>query len=479
MKHRTLASEPEYALDWRAVGRLWAADFWPAIAWGVSIALFVMLLLFGANKLALYDNLPEARARVTEAFAQADLTDANYAHGNSIIGSHQYNDCLILGMALDQPGALRQELSISPLIPGIARRDSTGNFPDYDAPCLALHKLVKGDREVVSTTYYHRYLHGQVVLTRLLLPSLGVAGMRAIYKSLLSLLLLGGLSMALMRLAQRRSAVYVGFVIAFVCFARLFGLGEFGQSLGHAPSDMLLVAYLLFACVSAETGPSTKTMLVAAAAFGALTMILELLTGGLPLGVAMILGTSAMLLPRTASAQLPIKAMLGSLTAFLAAAITCVVCKLAASVAVFGSSVLYDYGRQLGTRMALRKVDNLPTSPALFLQKLVGGLSSLAEYSHVLVAGTILIAIVAGIWGLRSVRGSSRWPADRTRATLLALSTLPIALWFPLFWQHTIQHAWFMDRILVWIIVAGFWLFSEGLAVAAPQLNPAPPKNPS
>jgi hypothetical protein len=477
MKHRTLASEPEFALGWRAVWRLWTADLWPAIAWGVSIALFAMLFLFGANKLALYNNLPEVKARLAEAFAQADLTDANYAHGNSIIGSHQYNDCLILGMALDQPGGLRQELSISPLIPGIARRDSNGNFPDYDAPCLALHKLVKGEADVVSSTYYHRYLHGQVVLTRLLLPSLGVSGMRAIYKSLLSLLLLGGLSLALMRLVQRRSTVYVGFVVAFACFARLFGLGEFGQSLGHAPSDMLLVAYLLFACVSAESGPSIKTMLVAAAAFGALTMILELLTGGLPLGVAMIVGTSAMMLPRTASAQLPIKAMLSSLTAFLAAAITCVVCKLAASVTVFGSSVLYDYGRQLGTRMALRKADNLPTSPALFLQKLVGGLSSLAEYSHVLVAGTILIAIIAGIWGLHSVRRASPWPAERTRATLLALSTLPIALWFPLFWQHTIQHAWFMDRILVWIIVAGFWLFSEGLAVTAPQLNPGPSKN--
>ena len=479
MKHRTLASEPEFALDWRAVWRLWTADLWPAIAWGVSIALFAMLLLFGANKLALSDNLPQARARLTQAFAQADLTDANYAHGNSIIGSHQYNDCLILGMAFDQPAGLRQELSISPLIPGIARRDSAGNFPDYDAPCLALHKLVRGDGDVVSTQYYHRYLHGQVVLTRLLLPSLGVAGIRVIYKSLLSLLLLGGLSVALMRLTQKRSTVYVGFVITFVCFARLFGLGEFGQSLGHAPSDMLAVAYLLFACLSAETGPSTKTMLAAAAAFGALTMILELLTGGLPLGVAIIVGTSAMMLPRTASAQSAIKAMLSSLTAFLAAAITCVVCKLAASVAVFGSTVLYDYGRQLGTRMALRKVDSLPTSPALFLKKLVGGLSSLAEYSHVLVAGIILIAITAGIWGLRSVWRSSPWSAGRTRATLLALSTLPIALWFPLFWQHTIQHAWFMDRILVWIIVAGFWLFSEGLAATAPQLKLEPSKNPS
>ena len=479
MKHRTLASEPEFALDWRAVWRLWTANLWPAIAWGVSIALFAMLLLFGANKLALYDNLPEARARLTEAFVQADLTDANYAHGNSIIGSHQYNDCLILGMALDQPGGLRQELSVSPLIPGISR-PSSAKGPDYDAPCLALHKLVRGDRDVVSTTYYHRYLHGQVVLTRLLLPSLGVAGMRAIYKSLLSLFLLGGLSLALVRLAQRRSTVYVGFVIAFVCFARLFGLGEFGQSLGHAPSDMLLVVYLLFACASAETGPSTKTMLMAAAAFGALTMILELLTGGLPLGIAMIVGTSAMMLPRTASAQLPVKAMLGSLTAFLAAAITCVVCKLAASVAVFGSSVLYDYGRQLGMRMALRKVDNLPMLSCALLAEARGRIkSSLAEYSHLLVAGTILIAIIAGIWGLRAVRRASPWPAERIRATLLGLSTLPIALWFPLFWQHTIQHAWFMDRILVWIIVAGFWLFSEGLAVTASQLNQGPSKNPS
>lgn len=60
-------------------------------------------------------------------------------------------------------------------------------------------------------------------------------------------------------------------------------------------------------------------------------------------------------------------------------------------------------------------------------------------------------------------------PADRLRAILLVLSTLVIVLWFPLFWQHTIEHSWFMDRILVWIIVVGFSLFAEGLAVPARQ----------
>jgi hypothetical protein len=475
MEHGSRVSEQQNAAPWpnlisglRAICGLGAnAPFRSAVAWGMGIALVAMVLLFGANKFVLYSNLSDARARVTEAFAQGDLTDADYAHGDTIIGGHQFNDCLILGMALDQPGGVRQELSISPIIPGIPKGEGTGNF---EHPCVALHGLTRSGRDV-SDAYYHRYIHGQVVLTRYLLPSLGVDGMRIVYKSLLSVLLLVGFSVALLRLTTTRSAVYVGYAITFACFARLFGLGEFGQSLGHAPSDMLILIYLLFACLSAEKGWTTAPMMAAAAAFGALTMIFELLTGGLPLGAAVIIGTAAMTCARTARPQQLVGTTLGSLVAFLTAAVTCAAIKLAASVAVFGPAVLSDYGHQLEVRMALTKADDHPVSAVLFFGKLVGGLSSLAEYSRVLAGGTILIAAVAGIWGLRAVLRSRVLPAQQTRAILLALSTVPILLWFPLFWQHTIQHAWFMDRILVWIIAAGFWLFSEGLAATATDSN--------
>jgi len=446
-----------------------AAPVRSAFAWGVTVGLIAMVLLYAGGRAALYRDLVDARGRVAQAFTRGDLGDANYAHGNTMIGSHQYNDCLILGMALDQPNSLARELSISPLVPAVAKAGDPGGEPDYDRPCVALRHLANSDSDVVSAVYYHRYLHGQVVLTRYLLPLIGVAGMRDLYKNMQSAILIFGLIIALVRLVRTRSGVFVGFALIFACFARWFGIGDFSQSMGHAPSDMLILIYLVCLCIGAGRAWLIKALPAAAAAFGALTMILEMLTGGLPLGVAVVVGTSAMVCPRNASPQELMDITVRALIAFVAAAATCLLLKLAACVAVFGPTVLADYGHQLGVRMALTNGDDVPMSSVLFLEKLVAGLSGLAEHSRLLAGGTIAVAIAGGAWGLRSVLRSRASPADRLRAILWASSTLAIALWFPLFWQHTIEHSWFMDRILVWIIVVGFSLFAEGLAAPARQ----------
>jgi hypothetical protein len=52
----------------------------------------------------------------------------------------------------------------------------------------------------------------------------------------------------------------------------------------------------------------------------------------------------------------------------------------------------------------------------------------------------------------------------RQRAILLALSVLPIAAWFLVFSNQVAIHAWFMDRIVVWVIAAGFSLFVMAIA---------------
>jgi hypothetical protein len=440
-----------------------------AFAWGAAVGLIAMVLFYAGSRAALYRDLPEARERVVQAFAHGDLKDANYAHGNTIIGSHQFNDCLILGLALNQPSSLARELSITPLIPAVPKAGDPEAGPDDHAPCVALRHLANGDSDVISPDYYHRYVHGQVVLTRYLLPLIGVAGMRDLYKNAQSAILISGFAIALVRLVRTGSGVFVGFALIFACFARWFGIGDFGQSLGHAPSDMVILIYLVLLCVGAGRAWLVKALPAAAAAFGALTMIMELLTGGLPLGVAVVVGTSAMVCPPNASPRDLIDITLRALIAFVAAAMTCLLLKLAVSVAVFGPTVLADYGHQLGVRMALTKEGDAPISGLLFLEKLIAGLSGLAEHSRLLAGGAIAVAIAAGAWGLGTVLRSHASPADRLRAILLALSTLAIVLWFPLFWQHTIEHAWFTERILVWLLVVGFSLFAEGLAAPARQ----------
>jgi hypothetical protein len=52
----------------------------------------------------------------------------------------------------------------------------------------------------------------------------------------------------------------------------------------------------------------------------------------------------------------------------------------------------------------------------------------------------------------------------RRRSVLLVLSVLLIPIWFLAFPNQVATHAWFIDRILVWVVAAGFSLFLTAIA---------------
>ena len=61
-------------------------------------------------------------------------------------------------------------------------------------------------------------------------------------------------------------------------------------------------------------------------------------------------------------------------------------------------------------------------------------------------------------------------------AVLLALSVLPIVGWLVAFPNHFLVHAWFMDRILVWPVAAGFSLFLMAITTRY-AITPVKPSN--
>jgi len=444
----------------RPVARLLLTAAWV----GVSVAAVFMAAFLLASRLSLGRDLPAAAENVRKAYAAGDLAENTYPDGNAIRGNHQHNDCLILGMALDQPASLERRLTISPLLPG-------------EQPCRALHDLVDGTLLEAPVVYYHRYIHGQTILARYLLPLLGVQQIRMLYKNMLSALLVAGLALSLFRFVQTRGVTFLGFGIAFAGFARFYGIELYGQSLGHGPSDSVIVIYLLFLCLVAGRHRGDFHLVLAAAVFGAFTMGFELLTGGLPLGLAMVIGGSAMACRVDAAARDVRFAAFGAALSFVIAAACCMVLKLLACVAVFGSGVLVDYAQKLAFRLAIVSDasdevsgDNGATQ---LVHSLAGGLDSLTAYTRVLASGTLALAVVCGAWGFRAVWHHAPSPAWRTRHAVLAASNAVVLLWFAAFRQHTIEHAWFMDRILVWPIVTGFWLFAAGVA-ATPPLRSAP-----
>jgi hypothetical protein len=453
----------EGLVDRPATGLL-NATFKAAIL-GVGVAVLFLAMFFMVTWFSLDRGIGIATMRVQRAYDNGQLSTSSAVAHETIRGTHQFNDCLILGMALNQPADAQRSLVISPIALMHVPPDAPAGSPGaMESPCLTLQRLVTDGTTEAPGQFYHRYLHGQVILARFLLPALEIHQIRLLYRSTLALALVTGLATSLVLLVRTRNFVFVGFLIGFVGLSRWFGIGSFGQSLGHAPSDLLPVIYLLALCVGAARGMGRPALIVLAAIFGAVTAGFELLSGGLPLGLAMVLGGSVMAGRKDIPSRDVLLDGLAALAAFIAAALTCIVAKQLAVIAYFGIETVAGFVQQLRLRMLPGQyMEAAPNGgPGLFLAKLAGGLSSLAENSHVLAGGTLFVAILAGGWGLRQVVRVEIDPAARTRLVLLAASNLIIFGWFPLLWQHTIQHAWFMDRILVWPIITGAWLFAAG-----------------
>ncbi|MET3438679.1 hypothetical protein [Sphingomonas sp. 1185] len=428
---------------------------------GAVIGAVLFLLFLLANHAAIGLDLPAARAHVRQAFAEGALQDRDYLKGDTAIGWHQYNDCLILRLALDQRAGATA-LTVSPLVtPPVEPRTQ----------CSSLRGFLAGER-TGTTGYYHRYIHGHTLLARLLLPRLSVAAIRGIYHGLSTLLVLAGIVTGLLALVRgRRRAEGLFWLIVFLAFARGFGLESYGQSLGHGPADIVLIGYLLMlAVMGTGRGIGPRLAMLTAGLFGALTLTFEFLTGGIPLGLAAVIGGLAFAArpgEERAFAPLPV----APLAAYLGAIATMVALKIALVAQVFGVRALRADAGQLQVRLGLDASHGETSDLGIvhMARQLAKGIDGLAAGMPLMAGAVVLIALVAGMWGARRLLARPD-PAMRARVVALLLSNGAIAAMLVLFWQHTMIHAWFMERTLVWTIASGFALFA--LALPAQPAEP-------
>lgn len=428
----------------------------------VGVAALALHLL--ASHYSLDRDVSTAKARVVQAFARGQLTDNPFQHPSVTIGSHQWNDCLITLMAIDQRGD-RTRLTLSPIIAGI-----TG-IPDHPEasqnPCAVLHSLATGAEPNPDLYHYDRYVHGAVVLLRYLLPHFDIAQIRKRYRAALTTVLAAGLGLCLVGLARRRrTPEFAVLAVTFVALMRFFGLEMFSQSLGHGPADLMIGAYLLAIVLMLFVSTGPLVVVLTAAVFGSFTMVFELFTGGIPLGLAIVLGLSSLAVrPESELRGAPLAAW--AATAFLSAAGVVYVLKALAVVAVADAGVLTDIleraryyspaaDKGLQFDHFLRAIDKS-------IGVLAGGMTTLAWAA--LVGG-----IAAGAYGANWIRCNVRDPVRRQHAALLAASVLPIPAWFILFANQTAEHAWYMDRILVWPIAAGFGLLVLSIVLPSDPL---------
>ncbi|RVT93935.1 hypothetical protein [Sphingomonas crocodyli] len=422
-----------------------------ALGIGIVVGLIAFALLCLANRASLGDN---NTATVRAAFASGDLQDKDWLPGNTDIGHHQFNDCLILLQAIDQRGTAAQQ-TVSPII----WTDMPGGM------CAKLHAFAERGGPTPPVAFYNRYLHGHTALTRYLLPGHSVAAIRELYKKTeIRLLMLGiGVAMLTVALRRRRAAAGLVWLAVFIAFARFFGIEAFGQSLGHGPADIVFIAAMLaLAIANLAGGVRLWVLLVGAAIFGALTIDFEFLSGGLPLGTALVIGGAALALRSTAKTP-PALAAVSATIAFGAAVVTTIIAKLALVATTFGAGALTQIARSTEMRMAIIPATGEPVdaSFARFLSELFWNLDVLAPGAWPLPVLAIALGIAGGLWALFVLR---RHPDARVHQTawLLAGSNVALLVWVLATRQHIVLHAWFMDRIFAWTIASGFGLFAYG-----------------
>jgi hypothetical protein len=425
----------------------WTGDIAKASAIGVLIGAVLFALFTAANYFSVGRDPGAARQAIAAAFAAGSLGDEDWLRGDTQVGQHQFNDCLILQMAIDQrPSA--EQLMVSPSWP---------TFVPAMPACRDLRRLISGEMPQPQIAFYHRYIHGHTMLARYLLPVVPVDGIRALYKLAISGVLALGLGICLVALAtRRRSRAALFWLIVFVAFARCFGIEAFGQSLGHGPADLVLLLFvLLIASASLWRGLPEKAVVPLAAAFGAATMIFEFLTGGIPLGLAVLIGG----LPFAVRDGDERRDVVRAGIAYGSAIVTCAALKLILIVRIFGTEGLAGIGRQLVVRMGGGSDGEADQGFGRFAIQLLKGLDGMVPGMREFALAILALAIGAGGWGL-AVLARSPDRRLRAQALLLAASTLVAPIWLLAFREHSIAHAWFMDRILVWTVASGFGLFA-------------------
>jgi hypothetical protein len=421
----------------------------------VGVAILALHLFASFN--ALDRDVTTAKARVSSAFDRGQLTSNPYRHPSTTIGSHQWNDCLITLLSIDQRGD-RARLALSPIIAGF-------ESPELDEgdPCSSLAALTSGQALDPDLYHYDRYVHGAVVALRYLLPHFEISQIRALYRGTLTAALVCGFALCLIGIARgRRVAAFVVLAVVFLALLRFFGLEFFSQSLGHGPADLIIACYAVSIALMLFVPTGPLVVVLAAAVFGGLTIIFELFTGGVPLGLAMVLGLSSLAVRRGSQPD-GIPLALWSAAGFLTSAATVYVLKLLAVVYVADDAVVADVLHKL--RSYSTAAEGLDAKGAIV--QIAGSVSVIVGGMTLLAWSALAGALVAGAYGAGWIRRHAPDSGTRQLATLLALSVLPIPMWLLVFINQAGTHAWFIDRILVWPIAAGYGLFVLAMATRA------------
>lgn len=452
-----------------------------ALALAVLAALFAMVVWFMASFVAMGVD----QARYEEATNEAVRSGALVATyrlpfaPTKVIYPHGGNDCMILAMLIT-PRDTRLKAAVSPKVPVAPASvigGSSEGFPP-DASCHALANLLfdlnapgHRDKPLGEIAYYHRYIHGNITTSALLLSILSFRSATILLLgtcyTLLAWLIIATAFRLRSKLSsdRRRGAAFLSVGLSLALF---YAMPLFDRTLCFAPIDVAIIAFILFGFYQPLAQISETRLVLSAALFGSVMAIFDSLLGGIPMALAVLIVLVA--LGGAPNRTVLIRRLTLALGAFLTAIVVCLVCKQLLVLAIWGPDTAIDFASRLGKRIGGGVTEELPASVKHRLDELGLSLSwfdsnlatrgvfagimviysafVLAWGSHVVGAAIVLLPLplllLLTYFTVR--RGPLRgWPVENL--TIVGAAIVPFA-WYLVFLNHTILHSFIMVRPL-------------------------------
>lgn len=424
------------------------------IAW--VVALIGLCLVLAANAVTQSIAPAPLGFQIRKAFQSGVLPSRTTQDLDRERGALVYNDCLILGMALNRDPALPVRI-VSP-----ALLESPYDETINKDPCAILYDVtVNRNGALYRGKAYHRYVSAFVPVTAAFVSEYGVATVKHVLLisnyAALAILLAAGLASCAVAARNRQSLPFYRLVLplAIVLFS---GVEFFAQNLSIGMADLGLyglIAVLLYA--RPEQWPRAALAIIAAS-FGVFIAAFEFFTGQIP--VMLALPTALLAMKATDNAGLRRVVKTGVLFTLFAAmgAGFLFVQKIALALLVDGPDALSAFINQLALR-----IGDLSYGVGTMIVYMAGRADRIGQGQIGLGLAYALLSTLAGAVGLAAL--ARRGGFVFHRALVVAASMMLIVLWHIIFRNHSTIHSEFMVRSTSFVFTSG-WIIA-GFALSA------------
>lgn len=438
----------------------------------VVLATVVMGAMFAVNAVAFSRGQSDVIATLQRSIADGSINATRHlsllrfltfrsgeGSGNSLF-SH---DCLIW-TTLIAPGLDATALTMRTIRVQAAKRDIDPRAPG-NPDCQAVLQVLQPDRsaqEQPTNVPYDRYIMGQRVLAQLLLSHLSPTVSAAIVQATVYLAFFVALALAW----RRRACAVVAICASLLLF---YGLSYYGGMLYFAPMDVTHAAFIIAALLVPPGRATITVCAVFGALYGAFVAQFEILTGGIPVALALIALLVGVSSPDWRTLVRNVSVIVA---AFCVAFVCCFAIRLALVSWIDGTNQFAHHMPSLFRRL---RGDIAPETPPVFLEQFVHYqdyafgqiiyLIQIYRYWSRLIGwgsstlGSLLVvsSLVALVFAtIRTAKSASRPDAHVPPQLIgcwLALGFL--IAWIAVFWNHTLVHPFFMARMLVIPVMCG------------------------